>query len=156
MQKRYFTVEEANEMIPFLEEAFTRIIQMRHQIGELYQLLETMEAAPQSDDFPIRLPEASPAVNHNRATLKALMGAVQEELEEIRSRGCLVKGIDNGLVDWYGRRDGRDIFLCWRLGEDEVRYWHDTHSGFRGRRPIDELYPPEESEAETETEAGTS
>lgn len=145
MQKRYFTVEEANQMIPFLEDAFTRALQMRHQIGDIMQLLELVDAAPERDDFEINLPDASPAVIHNRATLKALMLAVQDELTKIEATGCLVKNLEHGLVDWFAKKGGRDVFLCWRMGEKEVLFWHDTRDGFRGRRPIDELYETDES-----------
>lgn len=140
MEKQYFTVEEANEMVPFLTEAFTRIVQMRLQIADIYQMLDLVDAAPETDDFTVALDGASPAVIHNRATLLALTECVQEELAAIQASGCLVKGIDQGLVDWYARRGNRDVFLCWRLGEDEVRWWHDTREGIRGRRPIDEFY----------------
>ncbi|QDG51008.1 DUF2203 family protein [Persicimonas caeni] len=154
MQKRYFTVAEANEMIPFLESAFTRIIQMRHQIGDIMQLLQLVDAAPERDDFEVELPDASPAVIHNRATLKALMLAVQDELTKIEATGCLVKNLENGLVDWYATKGGRDVFLCWHVGEKEVLFWHDTREGFRGRRPIDELYELDEtSEAEENAQA---
>ncbi|MFW5966645.1 MAG: DUF2203 domain-containing protein [Persicimonas sp.] len=152
MHKRYFTVEEANEMVPFLEQAFTRILQLRHHIGSIYQLLDVVDAAPESEEFDIELPGASPAVIHNRATLKALMETVNEELATVRATGCLVKGVDTGLVDWYARRNGRDVFLCWRLGEDEVRHWHEVSAGVRGRRPIEEFYDAS-SEAD-ETDAG--
>lgn len=152
MQKRYFTVEEANEMIPFLEDCFTRIIQMRQQIRDIYQLLEVVDAAPSSNDFDIELDGASPAVIHNRATLKALLAAVNDEVMHIETTGCLVKGVDNGLVDWYAHRGGRDVFLCWHMGEKQVRYWHDTTSGIRGRRPIEEFFEADEAEeANTET-----
>ncbi len=153
MQKRYFTVEEANEMIPFLEATFTRIVQMRRQISEVYELLEMADAAPDSDDFEVAQPGAAASVIHNRGTLKALIQTVEEEIARVRATGCLVKGIDHGLVDWYTHRNGRDVFLCWHLGEKEVTHWHDIKAGVKGRRPIEELY--EVSEAE-ETELETS
>jgi hypothetical protein len=148
MQKRYYTVEEANQAIPFLEGAFRRILQMRHQIRELYKLLDLVDAAPESDDFTVQTDGASQVVLHNRATLKALILAVEDEIDSVNATGCLIKGVDNGLVDWYAKKGGRDIFLCWHLGEKEVRFWHDTRTGISGRRPIEELY-------ETESTSGT-
>jgi hypothetical protein len=139
MQKQYYTVEEANEAIPFLEAAFTRIIQMRRQVGELHKMLELADSAPERDNFTVELEGASQVILHNRGTLKALILAVQDELAAINATGCLIKGVDRGLVDWYAKKDGRDVFLCWHLGEDEVQFWHDTREGVRGRRPIDEL-----------------
>ncbi len=145
MDKRYFTVEEANQMIPFLTDAFTRIVQMRLQISDIYALLDLVDAAPTSDDFDFELQGASPAVVHNRATLLALIDAVRDDLDRIEAAGCLVKSLDQGLVDWYARRGNRDVFLCWRLGEKDVRWWHDTRDGLPGRRPIEELYEIDEA-----------
>lgn len=153
MQKRYYTVEEANQAVPFLEASFTRIIQMRRQIGELYNLLDLADSAPETDDFTVEMDGASKVILHNRATLKALILAVQDELEKISATGCLIKSVDSGLVDWYAKKGGRDVFLCWHLGEKEVRFWHDTREGIRGRRPIEELYETEEV-TEPEAKAG--
>ena len=69
---------------------------------------------------------------------------LNEVVEEIQELGCLVKDIDLGLVDFYALVDGQDIFYCWQLGEQEVRYWHSVNEGFANRRPLFE-----EDEAET-------
>ena len=49
----------------------------------------------------------------------------------------VVKDVDQGLVDFLGKRNGRDIYLCWQYGEDDIDYWHDLNTGFAGRHPID-------------------
>ena len=77
-----------------------------------------------------------------RATAGELTGLAEavaacvERLEEI---GVVVKDPDGGLVDFPARRHGRDVLLCWHVGEDEVSYWHDLEAGFAGRRPVDWL-----------------
>jgi hypothetical protein len=58
-------------------------------------------------------------------------------LQELDAIGCVFKGFEAGLVDFYSLRDDRPIFLCWRLGEDRIAYWHEIESGFAGRHPID-------------------
>jgi hypothetical protein len=58
-------------------------------------------------------------------------------LQELDAIGCVFKGFEAGLVDFYSLRDDRPIFLCWRLGEDGIAYWHEIESGFAGRQPID-------------------
>ena len=58
-------------------------------------------------------------------------------LQELDAIGCVFKGFEVGLVDFYSLRDDRPIFLCWRLGEDRIAYWHEIESGFAGRQPID-------------------
>ena len=139
MEKRYFTVGEANRMIPVLEETFGRMIQMYTQIRSIYQRLGEAGFAPREDDFSLAPPGASPDVINDRANLKMLVDALREELATLQGAGCLVKSIETGLVDWYAKKDGRDIFLCWQLGEKEVGYWHEIEAGYVGRRPISEL-----------------
>jgi hypothetical protein len=139
MEKRYFTVNEAKRMIPALEEVFGRIVQMYTQIRSIYQGFEQKGFAPKEDDFPLAPPGAGADVVNERANLKLLINALQEELRALQKAGCLVKGIETGLIDWYAKKDGRDIFLCWKLGEKEVGYWHEIEAGYLGRRPISEL-----------------
>ena len=49
----------------------------------------------------------------------------------------MLRDIDRGLVDFPAIVDGREVYLCWELGEDEVSFWHDLSSGYRGREPLD-------------------
>ncbi|MDX1674544.1 MAG: DUF2203 domain-containing protein [Longimicrobiales bacterium] len=61
---------------------------------------------------------------------------VEALVEELHDLGCYFKGFQEGLVDWYSYYAGRPVFLCWKLGEPEIAYWHQTDAGFRGRQPI--------------------
>jgi hypothetical protein len=58
-------------------------------------------------------------------------------LQELEAVGCVFKGFEAGLVDFYSLREDRPIFLCWRLGEDRITHWHEIEAGFGGRQPID-------------------
>lgn len=60
----------------------------------------------------------------------------QALVEELQELGCFFKGIREGLVDWYSYYAGRPVFLCWKQGEDQIEYWHQTDAGFMGRQPI--------------------
>jgi hypothetical protein len=62
---------------------------------------------------------------------------INRYLEELEAVGCVFKGFEAGLVDFYSLRGDRPIFLCWRLGEERITYWHEIESGFPGRQPID-------------------
>ncbi len=62
---------------------------------------------------------------------------INRYLQELEGVGCVFKGFEAGLVDFYSLRDDRPIFLCWRLGESRITHWHDIDSGFSGRQPID-------------------
>jgi hypothetical protein len=62
---------------------------------------------------------------------------INRYLQELEAIGCVFKGFEVGLVDFYSLRDDRPVFLCWRLGEDRIGHWHEIESGFAGRQPID-------------------
>lgn len=66
---------------------------------------------------------------HDRDELQALV-------DELHQLGCHFKGFQEGLVDWYSYYAGRPVFLCWKLGEPEIAYWHQVDAGFMGRQPI--------------------
>ena len=63
--------------------------------------------------------------------------AIHEALEQIHSTGCIVKDLDSGLLDFPARINNEDVYLCWRLGEDRIRFYHRQDEGFSGRKPID-------------------
>jgi hypothetical protein len=72
-----------------------------------------------------------------REEVAAHADRINRFLQELDAIGCVFKGFEAGLVDFYSLRDDRPIFLCWRLGEDRIAYWHEIESGFAGRQPID-------------------
>ena len=74
----------------------------------------------------------------SQAELDAEESKLRNYIDELRRLGVEFKGAD-GLCDFYSIMDGREVFLCWRLGEPEVRYWHDLDAGFAGRRPVPSL-----------------
>jgi hypothetical protein len=63
--------------------------------------------------------------------VQRLLGALQEA-------GIVIRDIDRGLIDFPAIRQGREVYLCWELGEDNVEFWHDVESGYRGRQPLDD------------------
>ncbi len=62
---------------------------------------------------------------------------INDYLKELEAVGCVFKGFDAGLVDFYSLRDDRPVFLCWRMGEERIEHWHELDAGFGGRQPID-------------------
>jgi hypothetical protein len=110
---RYFTVSEANALLPTVRQIVERMVELRRQ-QESSDATSTNGGAPQSP-------------------LRARIAACLEELERL---GVQVKDLDTGLVDFPALRDGEEILLCWRLGEDEVAWWHTLDGGFAGRQPI--------------------
>jgi hypothetical protein len=137
--KQYFTVAEANSQIPSIKALFIAVMQVRGQLKALYERLESAGYAPTRDDAD-ELPEGAPAsVMRDRARFYGLVEALREQVEQIHATGCQIKDIETGLVDWLARDQGREILLCWRLGETQVEFWHEMDTGFAGRRPVSEL-----------------
>ena len=71
-----------------------------------------------------------------QAEAERLAQEIQDRIQRLAALGVEVKGIDEGLVDFPSERDGRVVYLCWRLGEPDILYWHELHAGFRGRQPL--------------------
>ncbi|MFN8549280.1 MAG: DUF2203 domain-containing protein [Candidatus Eisenbacteria bacterium] len=135
MSVRVFTIEEANRLVPMVEEklrwfqtAVQRIVQTQDSISVLLVLGAETPDAPDHRELVDK-----------RTLLEELVEQYSRELEEFNRLGCLIKDLEQGLVDFYGHKDGRLIFLCWRMGEQGIQYWHEIHSGFGGRRPVSEL-----------------
>ncbi|MEZ4267304.1 MAG: DUF2203 domain-containing protein [Myxococcota bacterium] len=145
MATRYFTLDEADRMVPRVTAAFERLIQLRIQMRGVYTRLEAAGFAPVGDDFPLNVEGASRSVVSDRAALMALISAFREESDALEDAGCVLKGFEPGLVDWHARVAGRDVLLCWQFGEKCVEWWHEVDSGFAGRRPIAELVELESS-----------
>ena len=64
------------------------------------------------------------------------MRLLRSEVERLSGEGIVLRDVETGLVDFPATREGRLVYLCWRLGEDSVRFWHDVEAGFGGRRPL--------------------
>ncbi len=135
--KRYFTHSEAGTYIPVLQGAFGRVQIYRQELTALHD-----EVTGQGLSAEILLSAADtplpPTLQRTRARVQELAGLIEAEIEKIHAIGCLVKDLDKGLVDFYSRQGGEDIFLCWHFGETEIRFWHSVHEGFPGRKPIPE------------------
>lgn len=124
-RQRYFTVEEANALLPRLTQL---IDQLRSARAAIYaaraDLLPVLEAAVGNGGSA----KAGDLLPHFQRMEAAMLG--------LREIGCEVKDIDTGLVDFPALREGREVYLCWRYGEDRLRFWHELNAGFAGRRPL--------------------
>ncbi len=75
-----------------------------------------------------------------RARRDTSLAAMKHALEQIERTGAQVKDLEIGLIDFLCLYEGREVCLCWRLGEDRIGFWHGTEEGFRGRKPIDDEF----------------
>ncbi len=124
-KKRYFTVEEANECIPELMDEISLLRAIRAQLAGLHAMITPL----------LEVVSSNGGSRHTPELLKAT-ARFQEVLDRIAARGCHLKGLDPGLVDFPHLRQGREVYLCWQMGENEIRYWHEIDDGFDGRQPL--------------------
>jgi hypothetical protein len=68
----------------------------------------------------------------------SIADAVHKAVEELHQLGVILRDVEHGIVDFPHLRDGREVFLCWKLGEERVRYWHELDAGFDARKPLTE------------------
>ena len=134
---RYFTLPEAQRALPEVE---------RHLKAALFHRSESQKAQDDMDRTTERV-RSSGGARVNPAEALALrarrdssISALKEALEEIEEAGAVVKDLDIGLLDFMTRYRDRDVCLCWKLGEDQIRFWHGSEEGFRGRKPIDQEF----------------
>jgi hypothetical protein len=131
---RYFTVEEANDLVGALQVEFGRVATLR---AELQPLVESMGGAEVAVAILQDGRAAPPGREADSARLQYLASEVAAAVERINAMGCLVKDLEQGLVDFYALRDDEAVFLCWQFGEPAVVHWHPLDEGFEARQPIE-------------------
>ena len=125
MAVRYFTIEEANALLPTLKPLMAELLERRARSAQKGQWVA---GALQQTHVDIGGPVLS--------ELATEFVIIENLLTQIRETGCVVKSLEGGLIDFLAKIDGRDVYLCWRYGEEAVTHYHELHSGYRGRRSI--------------------
>jgi hypothetical protein len=135
---KLFRLEEANALVPRLEEDLARMADLqklldscRHELS-VHQLMSNSGVSETNPDR-----RKLEALQKEAETLLSEMGGLQREFQRL---GCVPKSFREGLIDFYALRGDRLVFLCWRRGEPEITHWHSLETGIRGRRPIDSFH----------------
>ena len=129
---RIFTLEQANEALAELRPIVERMVQHRRNLtaAQLQQAeLVTRIAGNGGDMVPSDLHEAADAIQREAEAISECAG-------RINSVGAEVKSLEEGLLDFPAQRGDEVVLLCWKLGEDEIHYWHRVDEGFGGRKPL--------------------
>lgn len=134
---RYFTLQQAQQLLPILEAEFRQALRVKRELDG---------AARELAGYSKHLFLAGGAVVDQRKFLSlrsrrdALARRLKEMLEAIQEHGCQVKDLELGLLDFPTLYRGKEVCLCWRLGEPEIAWWHEADEGYRGRKPIDQNF----------------
>jgi hypothetical protein len=125
LHERHYTVDEANALLPSVEGLLRRLREAKDELtdSEAHELLS--DAAPTNGGG-----DAGRQVGEAFLEVRRMLGTLEEA-------GIVVRDIDRGLIDFPAIRDGREVYLCWELGEDAVGHWHDLEAGYGGRQPLD-------------------
>lgn len=126
---RFFTLDEANRTLPLVERIVGDIVECYGPFQADLEEFHRLATRGGADEHVERLTEL-------RARIDGASDRINEFIRELHEIGCLFKGFEEGLVDFYALHRGEPIFLCWRLGEDRIGFWHAVDAGFAGRQPI--------------------
>ena len=132
MRHRLFTLEEANELVPWLEATFQRLVPAQEELTALQSRLLVLQRQRRSNGASSSQSEVT-QVQEER---DRLVQRFEESIREITNQGILVRDVARGLVDFPSVREGREVYLCWIGGEEQLEFWHETDRGFAHRQPL--------------------
>jgi hypothetical protein len=130
----YFTREEAEALLPRVEPILREIQRLRAVTADAETVLAELQARAMSNGH-----SHAGEIQRAQAETQAALEAIRSAIASIKALGIEVKDLDMGLIDFLAHRKGRPVYLCWRLGEEGIGWWHTLDSGFAGRRPIAEF-----------------
>ena len=127
-----FTLDEAHALLPQVRDELAAMQVCKREIDTLRDGLAHAAAKTSGNGHVGDEPDL--AAKRRRA--EALVDQINERLARINGWGVELKSLDDGLIDFPSDRDGRVVYLCWRMGEERIAYWHEIDAGFPGRQPI--------------------
>ena len=132
MERRYFTLDEAVALLPRLTELLTTLRERR----QAWLAREHGQQSRARTNGHTNGTAGRARAGSSSAGDDADVVAMNEIITTIQALGIEIKDLDMGLVDFYAWREGRVVYLCWRLGEPTVAWWHELDTGFAGRQPL--------------------
>ncbi len=136
MNPRIFTLEEANALIPELEPLILDLIEKRKLMQKHHDellVLDLLSGEKVKDD------ESSESKEYveKSAELESLILSFEDQILEVNEKGCIVKDIEQGYVDFFAVRDKFLVCFCWHMGEKKIGYWHSVNDNYKSRKKID-------------------
>lgn len=131
---RYFSRDEAESLLPRIEPLLREIQDLRQELATREQRVAELQVKLMGNGH-----SQGTELTELRREMAVMGQAITGRISDINALGVLVKDLDSGLVDFLALRAGEEVYLCWRLGEDGIGWWHEIETGFAGRRPIEEF-----------------
>ena len=132
MERRQFTLDEANALVPWLEETFQRLANMRQEQTDAQSRLDELLEHRGSNGSS----SSNEAMQQAQGNVDRLARLMEDGFQDILAEGIIVRDVATGLVDFPSQREGREVFLCWIRGEERIDFWHETNRGFAHRQPL--------------------
>jgi len=122
----YFSITDANKILPIVIKKFNYSKMLKNEIIKIEQQISSDFTSKTSmEDYTIL-----------KQKLNGKVTEFYQSIEDLESLGVVLKGLEQGLLDFPAKRFDEEIWLCWKEGETEIKFWHEKNSGFMGRKPI--------------------
>lgn len=125
----HFTLKEANAILPAVIEKFKRIMNIKSEVVKIQSEMETdPKYMTNFKDYVYKKQELNSAITN-----------FYRSIEDLESMGVMIKSVEQGLLDFPSLRFNEEIWLCWKEGETEIKFWHGKDEGFNGRKPVESI-----------------
>jgi len=122
----YFTIATANDKLPIVVDKFKNIIKLKNEIVKIEHELNSTLTPTSTFEQYVTI----------KQKLNSTVTKFYQAIEDLENTGVVIKGIDDGLLDFPSKRFDDEVWLCWKDGEKEIKFWHEKDVGFSGRKPI--------------------
>ena len=123
---QYFTLQQANQALKVIRPLMDEVQAIRRKI-----------LAKQPEAWPAIEKSAGNGGNRALSDMVEDFEKLDALIHQIQDIGAQIKDINTGLLDFSALKDGREVYLCWQYGEDDIQFWHEIEAGFAGRQPIE-------------------
>lgn len=122
-----YTPQTANKVLPEVKRLFSNILTCKKQTVALQEKVEmVIQSGSQFEQFVKKKQELNAAVSN-----------YYEAIEQLEATGVVIKDVEQGLLDFPSKRFDEEVWLCWKVGENEIKFWHAKDEGFMGRKPLE-------------------
>ena len=121
-----FTVDKANTILPKVKKKFDEILCCKNNVMDIQEELQNLSDSNCSFEKFIK----------KKQELNHIVTSLYKMIQELEDMGVMIKSVDEGLLDFPSIRYDKEIWLCWKFGENKVKFWHGKDEGFMGRKPI--------------------